>query len=153
MDHALGCDGDAIAMTELKAPIPLKLLPRCPVQPDFIHQLNMTAGLAPMIYLDADLRRTQLSTQTANKGCKPRVSHEQAESAGIYERPARPSCDKAVVGQSIRTLVSVAGWAGFRGYFNMASVCVLHHSRVFKQRAWATQTSAVAIPIAPSSVI
>ena len=76
-------------MTESKARIPLMLLPRCPVQPDFIHQLNMTAGPAPIVSLVADLRLTRLLTETPSKGGDSRVSYEQAESASIEERSER----------------------------------------------------------------
>src|SRR6201996_6945151 len=71
------------------AGIPIVCVPGCPVQPDnmtetILYLLNMQAGRAPMIPLDANLRPTWLFGQTVHEGCDRGGYYEQGQFSAEY---------------------------------------------------------------------
>ena len=112
-----------------KAGLPIVCVPGCPVQPDnfmetLLYLLYQTAGLAPMIPLDEQLRPTWLFGKTVHEGCDRAGYYEQGGFAREYGSP------KCIVklgcwGPVVNCNVPKRGWmAGIGGCPNVGGICI-----------------------------
>ncbi|HSO93587.1 MAG TPA: hydrogenase expression protein HypE [Candidatus Dormibacteraeota bacterium] len=112
-----------------KAGLPIVCVPGCPVQPDnfmetLLYLLYQTAGLAPMIPLDEQLRPTWLFGKTVHEGCDRGGYYEQGDFAKEYGSP------KCIVklgcwGPVVNCNVPKRGWmAGIGGCPNVGGICI-----------------------------
>jgi len=112
-----------------KAGLPIVCVPGCPVQPDnfmetLLYLLYQTAGLAPMIPLDDQLRPTWLFGKTVHEGCDRAGYYEQGDFAKEYGSP------KCIVklgcwGPVVNCNVPKRGWmAGIGGCPNVGGICI-----------------------------
>jgi hydrogenase small subunit len=112
-----------------KAGLPIVCVPGCPVQPDnfmetLLYLLYQTAGLAPMIPLDEQLRPTWLFGKTVHEGCDRAGYYEQGDFAKEYGSP------KCIVklgcwGPVVNCNVPKRGWmAGIGGCPNVGGICI-----------------------------
>ena len=112
-----------------KAGLPIVCVPGCPVQPDnfmetLLYLLYQTAGLAPMIPLDEQLRPTWLFGKTVHEGCDRAGYYEQGDFAREYGSP------KCIVklgcwGPVVNCNVPKRGWmAGIGGCPNVGGICI-----------------------------
>jgi hydrogenase small subunit len=109
--------------------IPLVCIPGCPVQPDnfmetLLYLLQMAAGRAPMIPLDAALRPAWLFGQTVHEGCDRGGYYEQAEFAEEYG--SRTCIVKlGCWGPVVQCNVGKRGWmSGIGGCPNVGGICI-----------------------------
>ena len=112
-----------------RADIPIICVPGCPVQPDnftetLLYLLYQSAGMAPMIPLDDNLRPTWLFGQTVHEGCDRGGYYEQAEFAEQYG-------DRQCIvklgcwGPVVQCNVGKRGWmAGIGGCPNVGGICI-----------------------------
>ena len=112
-----------------KAGLPIVCVPGCPVQPDnfmetLLYLMYQTAGLAPMIPLDKELRPTWLFGKTVHEGCDRAGYYEQGDFASEYGSP------KCIVklgcwGPVVNCNVTKRGWmAGIGGCPNVGGICI-----------------------------
>jgi hydrogenase small subunit len=109
--------------------LPIVNVPGCPVQPDnmtetLLYLLYHTAGLAPIIPLDEQLRPTWLFGKTVHEGCDRAGYYEQGDFAHEYGSP------KCLVklgcwGPVVNCNVTKRGWmAGIGGCPNVGGICI-----------------------------
>src|SRR5579864_8435135 len=111
------------------AGVPIICVPGCPVLPDnftetLLYLLYQSAGLAPMIPLDDQLRPTWLFGKTVHEGCDRAGYYEQGDFAEVYGSP------KCIVklgcwGPVVNCNVPKRGWmAGIGGCPNVGGICI-----------------------------
>jgi len=104
-------------------------VPGCPVQPDnfmetLLYLLYQSAGRAPMIPLDAQLRPTWLFSRTVHEGCDRAGYYEQGEFATEY---GKPECivKLGCWGPVVNCNVAKRGWMnGIGGCPNVGGICI-----------------------------
>src|SRR5258705_10591746 len=131
-DNPTGCMGLADFLGwdwQSKYGIPLVCIPGCPIQPDnfmetLLYLLQMAAGRAAMIPLDAALRPTWLFGQTVHEGCDRGGYYEQAEFAEEYG--SRTCIVKlGCWGPVVQCNVGKRGWmSGIGGCPNVGGICI-----------------------------
>jgi len=111
------------------AGIPIVCIPGCPVLPDnftetLLYLLYQSAGLAPMIPLDSQLRPQWLFGQTVHEGCDRGGYYEQGEFAETYggrECIVKLGC----WGPVVQCNVGKRGWmSGIGGCPNVGGICI-----------------------------
>src|SRR5438477_555083 len=109
--------------------LPIVNVPGCPVQPDnfmetLLYLLYQTAGLAPMIPLDEQLRPTWLFGKTVHEGCDRAAYYEQDDFGLEY---GTPKCLVKVGcwGPVVNCNVTKRGWMrGIGGCPNVGGICI-----------------------------